>query len=75
MAWQIYRTERVCILLSAFCCSQMSGAEGLRQESCAYLPSVAVPVQIGSGKAEWAHSHVDALLICVQFNSGTDLIL
>lgn len=29
------------------------------------MPTVAVPVRIGRGKAEWAHAHVDALGICV----------
>ena len=51
----------------AFYFSQMSGAEGLLSET--------IPIQIGSRKAAWDHSHVDALRICVQFDSGTDLIL
>lgn len=58
--------DRVCVC-PAFYFSQMSGAEGLLSEM--------IPIQIGSRKAAWDHSHTDALRICVQFDSGTDLIL
>ena len=58
--------DRAC-MCPAFYFSQMSGAEGLLSET--------IPIQIGSRKAAWDHSHVDALCICVQFDSGTYLIL